>query len=94
LELFEYQKKDLATIYGDFPEYKSFKEIISLEYERWTTTDVSQKLKLDKLIKKNKTLTLDDWILAVTSYGIPADFIAQISGQPVPGNLYYELAYR
>ena len=39
-------------------------------------------------------MTIDDWILAMQSYGIPADAIAQISGQPVPGNLYYEIAVR
>jgi hypothetical protein len=25
--------------------------------------------------KKGKTLTIDDWIVAITSYGIPADQI-------------------
>lgn len=37
---------------------------------------------------------MDDWILAVTSYGIPPDSVAQISKQAVPGNLYYEIARR
>ncbi len=94
LELFNYHKADLFELYGQFPPYKSFNEIIEIEYERWINTDVSQKQKLDKLLKKNKTLTLDDWIIAITSYGIPADQISQISGQTPPGNLYYEIAYR
>lgn len=28
------------------------------------------------------------------SWGIPADRISEISKQPVPGNLYYEIATR
>jgi hypothetical protein len=28
------------------------------------------------------------------SWGIPADSIAEISKQPIPGNLYYEIAQR
>lgn len=65
-----------------------------MELVRYENTDTSQKQKLDKLIKKNKVLSIDDWILAITSYGIPADSISQITNQPVPGNLYYEIALR
>jgi alanyl-tRNA synthetase len=39
LEIFENHKVDLEGIYGKFPEYKSFAEIIKVEYERWLTTD-------------------------------------------------------
>jgi alanyl-tRNA synthetase len=39
LEIFENHKVDLEGIYGKFPEYKSFGEIIKVEYERWLTTD-------------------------------------------------------
>jgi alanyl-tRNA synthetase len=42
LEIFENHKKDLEGIYGVFPEYKSFDEIIKVEYERWLTTDDAQ----------------------------------------------------
>lgn len=28
------------------------------------------------------------------SWGIPADKIAMLSGEPVPGNLYYEISLR
>jgi len=39
LNIFEQHKLDLEGIYGKFAEYKSFNEIIKVEYERWTTTD-------------------------------------------------------
>jgi hypothetical protein len=32
--------------------------------------------------------------VAITSWGIPADIVSQVTGQPVPGNLYYEIANR
>ena len=38
LEIFNAHKVDLAGIYGEFSEYKSFKSIIEIELERWETT--------------------------------------------------------
>jgi alanyl-tRNA synthetase len=97
LELFNHHKSDLSTIYGPFKEYKSFKPIIELEYLRWETTDSAQTEKLQKLLKKkgkDSKLSLDDWIICVTSWGVPADQVAKICQQPVPLNLYYEIANR
>ena len=53
-----------------------------------------QKQKLEKLTKGKKQMTMDDWIVAVTSWGISPDIIAQVTGKPAPGNLYYEIAIR
>lgn len=96
LSIFENHKVDLDGIYGKFPEYKSFGEIIRVEYERWLTTDDAQSLNLDKLLKKKKDgkLSIDDWIMAMQSWGISADKISEVSKQPIPGNLYYEIATR
>ncbi len=94
LKLFEMHKEDLFDLYGKFQEYKSFGPIIEIEYERWINTDTIMRTKLEKLLNKAKKLTIDDWIVAMTSWGIPADVIAQISKEPVPGNLYYEIALR
>lgn len=95
LEIFEYHKKDLEGIYGEFAPYKSFEDIIQGEFDRWRNTDEAQKIDLEKLLKKNKgVLTIDDWIVCMQSWGIPADRVSQISGIPVPGNLYYEIANR
>jgi len=98
LELFNKHKQDLSTIYGPFKEYKSFKSIIELEYKRWQTTDSAQAEKLQKLIKKkgpkDSKLTLDEWIVCVSSWGVAADQVAKITGQPIPLNLYYEIASR
>jgi len=93
LEIFEHHKIDLEGIYGKFPEYKSFAEIIQVEYDRWLHTDGAQKAKLEKLLKKQKVkLTIDDWIMVCTSWGIAADKVSEISGLPIPGNLYYAIA--
>jgi alanyl-tRNA synthetase len=94
LTVFQMHKKDLEGIYGAFAEYKSFDDIIRVEFDRWRNTDEVQKKNLDKLLKQRKSgkLTIDDWIVAMQSWGIPADRISELSKEPVPGNLYYEIA--
>ena len=96
LRIFEMHKKDLEGIYGVFAEYKSFDDIIRVELDRWKNTDEVQRKNLEKLLKqrKNGKLTIDDWVVAMQSWGIPADRISEISKDPVPGNLYYEIAQR
>lgn len=95
IELFEAHKRDLAQIYGPFAEYKSFKDIIAIEYERWHSTEGGHKKKLEQLISKNKgKLSIDNWIMAMQSWGIPADAISQVCKVPVPDNLYAEIADR
>eukprot|EP00753_Platysulcus_tardus_P010643 PLAT2927.1.p2 GENE.PLAT2927.1~~PLAT2927.1.p2 ORF type:complete len:1002 (+),score=576.26 PLAT2927.1:76-3006(+) len=93
MELFEAHKLDLAEIYGPFAEYKSFRPIIEIEYERWCNTDALARDKLKRVMKKSGgTLTLADWILCVRSFGLPVDRIAEVSGQKPPETLYYEIA--
>lgn len=94
LHVFEMHKEDLKGLYGEFKPYPSFNKIIEIEFEKWQNTEGDQKTKLEKLLKKKKDLSIDDWIVAMTSWGIPADVIAQISGHEVPANLYYEIATR
>jgi alanyl-tRNA synthetase len=96
LKVFEMHKKDLEGVIGAFAEYKSFEDIIKVEFDRWKNTDEVQRKNLEKLLKqrKNGILTIDDWIIAMQSWGIPADSISEISKQPTPGNLYYEIAQR
>jgi alanyl-tRNA synthetase len=95
LKLFECHKLDLAELYGHFAEYKSFADIIKIEHERWASTETAQKKKLEQLITKNKgVLSLDNWIMAMQSWGIPADLIAQVSKTAVPDNLYATIAER
>ena len=94
-ELFDCHKTDLEGIFGAFKEYSSFNDIIKMEHERWLNTDSKQKNLLKNLLKKNKgKLSIDDWILAMQTWGIPADSVSQISKLPIPNNLYYEIAER
>jgi len=63
LKIFEMHKLDLEGIFGKFPEYKSFDEIIQVEYDRWVFSDDESIKKLEKIIKQKKgTLSIDDWI--------------------------------
>lgn len=95
LRIFEEHKKDLEKIFGPFAEYKSFGDIIRIEYERWSSTESGHKKKLEQLLSKAKgKLTLDQWIMAMESWGIPADAIAEISKCSPPDNLYAEIAAR
>jgi alanyl-tRNA synthetase len=82
-------------LYGPFGEYKSFGEIIKIEYERWSSTEDGQKKKIEQLVSKKKgKLTLDDWITGMQAWGIPADVIAEVAKTEVPGNLYNEIDKR
>mmetsp|Transcript_13638 Transcript_13638/g.18871 ORF Transcript_13638/g.18871 Transcript_13638/m.18871 type:complete len:510 (+) Transcript_13638:8968-10497(+) len=65
-----------------------------MEYDRWQSTETEAKQKLMDLVKKrpNGQLTIDDWISSINGLGIDADRIAQLTNQPVPGNLYLTLA--
>jgi len=87
LELYTHHQTDLSQLYGEFKPYSSFASIIRLEYERWRTTDEKQTALLHALLKKrkNRLLTMDDWIQCVTSYGLPVETVAAISKQEVPG---------
>ncbi len=89
VELFDYHTKDLQDIFGEFKKHPNIIEIIALEFEKWKSTDKEQKEKLDKLMKKKGELSIDDWILAMQSWGIPADRISELTKLPIPGNLYY-----
>lgn len=89
MQIFAHHVHDLEGLYGKFEDYSSFSEIMKLEYQRWLTTDESQTQKLKKLLAKKPKLTLEDWYTAVTSWGIPSDTIAKISGNSIPDNLYY-----
>jgi hypothetical protein len=44
---------------------------------------------LKKWLKKKKNvLKIEDWIKALTSWGIPAELITEISGLEPPSNLH------
>jgi len=95
VELMLRHTKDLEGIFGEFKINTNLKEIIQLEFDKWLATDDTQKDQLNKLLKKKKgELSIDDWIIAMQSWGIPADTIAEISKKPIPGNLYYEISQR
>lgn len=95
LKIFEMHKLDFEGIYSAFAEYKSFDDIIKVEYDRWKNTDDIQRKNLEKILNSKKgKLDMDDWIVAMQSWGIPADRISEISKLPVPGDLYYEIAQR
>ena len=94
IDIIDCHIKDMHGIYGNIDKNPNLAEILQIEYDRWLSTDADQKTKLDKLIKKKGGMTIDDWIVAMQSYGIPADRISEVAKIPIPGNLYYEISQR
>ena len=90
--IFEAHFLDLEPLYGKFKPYDSFESIIQNEYDRWQTTDDIQKKKLKKYKKKKNKLTLEDWSIAVTAWGVSPDVMSQFLDIPIPDNLYYYIA--
>lgn len=41
----------MEGVFGKFAEYKSFGDIIKVEYDRWLNSDEESVKKLDKLLK-------------------------------------------
>ena len=69
--------RDIEDLYGKFEEYKSFRDIIELEFERFKTTLVKQRDHIKKLLKKNKgVLRNKDWIELMTTKGLNVDMIS------------------
>lgn len=88
LELCSKHGEDLEPIIGRLPANKNIRVILEKEYLRWSTTEVDQKHKLDKLLKKKSgQLDKKDWVTLVTSLGIPAETVSEISGLPIPQDL-------
>ncbi len=95
MRLFDLHRSELSKIYGPFAPHRSFRKIVELEYDRWLSTDDAQRKQVEKLKKQRKgRISLGDWVVAVSSWGVPADRVAEMVGQPVPANLYYEIAAR
>lgn len=94
LKLFEMHQIDLEKLYGPFPEYKSFGSIIQIEFDKWDSTDKAQQKKIVDIFNKKKTLTLNDWIVAIESWGMSPDSIAEATGLLQPDNLYNEMELR
>ena len=44
--------------------------------------------------KKKGKLSVEDWIVCITSWGLPADTVAEVTKTDIPGNLWYEIAER
>ncbi|KAL0229811.1 hypothetical protein PCE1_003375 [Barthelona sp. PCE] len=93
MHIFELHKKQLEPLYGKFADFSSLEGIIRSEFDKYENSTVEVTKKLKQLMKKKKDgLSLNDWIILVSSHGLPADKIAEVLGEPIPGNLYYEIA--
>ncbi|KAH3764451.1 alanine--tRNA ligase [Pelomyxa schiedti] len=92
LALFQKHREELAALYGPFPEYKSFGDIIEVEYNRWKNTDAKAHQQLAAYLKKRKTITVEDWICCIRNFGASPDKIAEYLKTPPPDNLYTKMS--
>eukprot|EP00477_Mikrocytos_mackini_P000567 GAHX01000605.1.p1 GENE.GAHX01000605.1~~GAHX01000605.1.p1 ORF type:complete len:992 (-),score=193.88 GAHX01000605.1:1573-4548(-) len=90
MEIFRAVIVDLKGILNDISIEDEYQHILDIEYQRWAVTDVKQTAQLKKF--KNKKLSMEDWVVAVSSWGISPDKIAQATNQSVPPNLYLEIS--
>ncbi|OHS94213.1 alanyl-tRNA synthetase family protein [Tritrichomonas foetus] len=85
-------KMHVDGLHGFIKEFKNFKcleTVIELEYQRWEGGKADANRKLQAILKKNgNKLTIDDWILAIGTYGLDPGEIHEISGIPVPDDLW------
>lgn len=44
------------------------------------------------MLKKTGTLTVNDWVTIVTTFGMDPDTVSKITGIEVPGDLYCKIA--
>lgn len=93
IKLFDLHREDLSRIYGPFQPYPSFRDIIEIEYQRWSTSEETARKQLASIMAKRKNvLGVDDWITAIISFGLDADTISEITKLPVPSSLFLRLA--
>ncbi|CAL6020301.1 Alanyl-tRNA_synthetase [Hexamita inflata] len=94
ITIFDAHRLDLQKLHGSntFQPFKALSEVISLELQRWKQTDEQSKAKVQKLMKKSGSLTIQDWVTIVTTFGMDPDSVSKITGLEVPGDLYCKIA--
>ena len=89
IQLFKMHMEGLKGFVKEFKNVRCLETVIELEYQRWETGKVDAIKKLNALLKKKKNqLSIDDWILAIESYGLSSEEIHDISHIEIPDNLW------
>jgi len=95
MRIIDAHRRDLEALHGpgSFPPFRPLRDVLEIEYQRWSTTDKDARAKLEKLQKKRGgKLQIGDWVTVVTTYGLDADQVSEIIGEPVPQDLYCKIA--
>lgn len=92
LRLFELHAADLGEIYAESDLPPSLAEILRLEVQRWRASEESQKARLAKLAARGRPASLEEWAVAVGSWGLPAESVARTLNQSPPERLFSHLA--
>lgn len=93
VRIMDRHREQLGKLYGPIGPYSSMEGILKNEKSKWELKDKTSSQKLQKFKKKSE-MSLDDWYTAITGYGIPANQVEEITGKPIPENLYHFIAER
>eukprot|EP00767_Chilomastix_cuspidata_P004430 gnl/Chilomastix_cuspidata/457.p1 GENE.gnl/Chilomastix_cuspidata/457~~gnl/Chilomastix_cuspidata/457.p1 ORF type:complete len:1004 (+),score=405.29 gnl/Chilomastix_cuspidata/457:2829-5840(+) len=104
-ELMEIHRNELEEFHGSgsFPKQSSTERILELEFKRWHEGDIDAKKKLERIFNKKRAssktkegpfLSMDDWIVAVTTFGLAPARVTEIVGEEPPETLFREIAER
>lgn len=89
VELFKMHMKGLSGFVPEFKNVKCLETVIPLEYKRWENGKQASIRNLQKLLKQSKNkLSIDDWICCIESFGLDPTEIHEISGNPIPDDLW------
>ncbi|ADG13489.1 alanyl-tRNA synthetase [Methanocaldococcus infernus ME] len=94
-DVVELHLKELKALYPELLDMKDYMEkVLALETERYKETLKRGEGIIKRLLKKKKSLDLEDIIELYDSHGIPVDLIEEIAKVKVPDNFYTIVAER
>ncbi|WP_457611884.1 alanine--tRNA ligase [Methanocaldococcus sp.] len=87
--------KELKDLYPELLDMEDYmREVLDLETKRYEETLKRGEGIVKRLLKKKKTLSLDDLIELYDSHGIPVEMVEEIAKIKVPDNFYTIVAER
>jgi alanyl-tRNA synthetase len=93
VDLFRMHERGLSGFEPEFKNMRCLEAVIKLEFERWTTGKVQavSNLKRELTKRKGEPLDIPAWMLAMESFGLAPEEISEISGQPLPDDLWLKI---
>jgi len=92
-KIFELHARDAAVLFPDLRDgVDTATAVMEEERKKYRASKKKGYVKVVTLLRKKGTLSVDDYVLLYTSYGIPPETVAEIAGAHVPPGVYSALA--